>query len=144
MCVSGLMLITGLVALMGHTLVVAPAAQKTGIGVGHSLPPPMPFLFRYFSVLALAQVLLASFIMYSGLQFLRLRRWALASLEVTTWLALASVVALGGLIAFAAAGDVIAGSVIAAAFGLPLCVLLHFLRGAAVSGVFGHGVRRDT
>jgi ABC-type phosphate transport system permease subunit len=108
-------------------------------------------LFDWFPVLASAQVLLSPFIAWSGVQFLRLRRWARTSLEIINWLALAYVIAFSIFFVYAwnsmqagapQKGDgppavfALFGTLAAlfnmALFGFPLGLMIRYLRSQAV------------
>jgi len=105
----------------------------------------MPGLFRFFPMVALVQIGVAVFGIVSGISFLKLRAWSRNALEVLTWLLLLfvagfmvfwvvnwfSITSRRDLDAFSIIGAVM-GVVASTVYGIPLGIMLKFLRGDKV------------
>jgi hypothetical protein len=108
-----------------------------------------PVIFHYFHLLLIIQLFFAVFVIYSSYKFLKLKAWARKAIEVVNWLGLLYVVGFGIFweitllfkrLGFAESGSfngltilmAVMGIFIIAAFGVPLAVMIHFLRSQKV------------
>ncbi len=109
-------------------------------------------MFRYFVWLVLAQLALATVAIVAGIQFLQLRPWARAALEMLSWVSLIYVVGFGlfwistwstmtGQFAQQGApfdvetlriAGLAVGIFVTLAFAIPLGIMIKYLRGKAI------------
>jgi hypothetical protein len=134
--------------------------MKQAAGGAPPLPEDIPgqlgiieFAFQYFELIAAVQVAFAIFILIASIQFLWLRRWARAALEVVSWLGLAYMVGFGIVWVASWIGitssipltegtpgpspmfnilGVVMGSFVTVCLAVPLVVIIVFLRGKTV------------
>ncbi len=107
--------------------------------------PKMPFLFKMFPFLAIAQIGVGALGVFSGINLLKLKVWTRGVLEVLTWLLLIS--AIGLMIYFilnlvpmisghGPRGLMIIGIIVCSVFtgipGVALGIMLKYLRGSVV------------
>jgi lysylphosphatidylglycerol synthetase-like protein (DUF2156 family) len=112
----------------------------------------MTSMFRYFGWLVAVQLVLAAVAIVAGIQFLRLRSWARAALEILSWVSLIYVVGFGlfwlstwsTMTGQFSQQDVqfdtgtlrivglAVGAVITLAFAIPLGIMIKYLRGKVV------------
>lgn len=112
----------------------------------------MTSMFRYFGLLVVVQLVLAVVAIVAGIQFLRLRSWARAVLEILSWVSLIYVVGFGvfwlstwstmtgqfsqqdvpfDMETLRIAG-LVAGAFVTLAFAIPLGIMIKYLRGKTV------------
>jgi hypothetical protein len=121
-------------AMVGKMLLAHPEAQQD-----------LPAIFRFFPLLAVAQIAVAAVGFVSGINFLRLKAWSRISLEILTWLLLAFVVGFGiyweysWLSMTSQAGSrgaglvgAIMGPLVMGMYGVALVIMLKYLRGDRV------------
>jgi hypothetical protein len=84
---AGLMVISAGMGLAGWALSRQVATQPMDLPKGGGFGGPIS-LFRNFWWLALAQIGVAGFIIYASIQFMKLRAWARAALEIVAWIGL--------------------------------------------------------
>lgn len=108
-------------------------------------PPDAPFLLRSFPLLVAAQALVGVSGLFAGVQFLKLRAGARTALELLTWLLLVYLAVFGAWWLFSwtsmAAGradgfglmGALMGVFITAVYGIPVVIMLRYLRGAKVA-----------
>jgi hypothetical protein len=101
----------------------------------------LPAIFRFFPLLAIVQIGAALFGIISGVNFLKLKPWSRNALEILTWLVLVFVVGFmlfwvgswlpmtsnNAPIGFSMMGAIM-GVVISGFYGIPLGIMLKFLR----------------
>jgi hypothetical protein len=132
---GGLMCLSAIFALFGSLMM--------GEGVeGHG---DVSFIFRIFPVLAIVQMGVGVLGLVAGINFLKLRAWSRPVLEVLTWLMLVFVVGFmvfwvfnwlsitseGAPSGFSIMGGAM-GVVITGIYGVPLGIMLRYLRGDKV------------
>ncbi len=111
-----------------------------------------PLIFYIFPLLAIVQIGIGSLGVVAGIQFLKLKAWARSALEVLTWLFLlfvlgfmvfwliiwVSITSAHGADSLGIMGAVM-GVVMTGIYGIPLGIMLKYLRGSkvrnAVNGV---------
>jgi hypothetical protein len=102
MLVGFFMLLSGGAAIASMLLV--DTAAQSGMAESLSGAPAMlkvtVVFVRYFGAVAVFQVIAAVAVIVSAVQFLKLRAWARAALEVFTWLSLVAAIFIGGLWAY--------------------------------------------
>jgi lysylphosphatidylglycerol synthetase-like protein (DUF2156 family) len=113
----------------------------------------MMSMFRYFTWFVMAQLGLAVVAIVAGIQFLKLRPWARAALEILSWISLIYVVGFGlfwvstwstmtgqfpqqqdapfDMETFKIVGLVM-GAFVTLAFAVPLAIMIKYLRGKVV------------
>ncbi|HUT55564.1 MAG TPA: hypothetical protein VM658_19390 [bacterium] len=110
----------------------------------------VPAIFRYYRLLVFLQFLVAAFIIFAAYNFLMLRAWGRTAIEVINWLGLGYILGFGiyWLISWAnmsskfpaghgppagfAALGIVMGILVFVTLGVPLGVMIHFLRSAPV------------
>ena len=105
----------------------------------------MPSIMKYFSYIAVAQLLVAIIGLVSGINFLKLKSWSRIVLEILTWLFILFVVGFGiywefGWLTMASGNGpkgfnvmgAVMGLVIIGIYGVPLGIMLKYLRGDRV------------
>lgn len=133
--IGGLMCLSAAMALFGSVMM--------GQMPQHDIKDPL--FFRMIPFLAIVQVGLAALGLVSGINFLKLKAWARSALEALTWLLLLCI--LGFMVfwiinwvsmtsghgprGFDVMG-VVMGIVITAIYGVPLGIMVKYLRGARV------------
>jgi hypothetical protein len=116
-----------------------PRDTNAGFGV-------FDFVFGHFVFFAIAQVLVGAVAITAGAHFLRLRAWARTMLEVIAWLGLVNVIGWIVVLQFDAISHggergafhsivrIVMGIMLMAFYGVPLGVIVHFLRSPKVRG----------
>jgi len=145
-----LMTFSALMGLAMWTLMREEWSQATSSTEGGPAEVLFTRLFAWYPVLTSAQTVLSPFIVWSAVQFLRLRRWARMALEIVNWLALAYVIAFCIFFIYAwnsllsgSQGEAapppgfgligtVGGLFNMAFFGFPLVLMLRYLRCQAV------------
>jgi len=134
MCLSAVMALFASTMMISQISATSPDANQN-----------MPAFFRFFPLLAIVQIGVAVFGIVSGVNFLKLKPWSRTALEILTWLVLVFVVVFmlfwvgswlsmtssHAPIGFSIMGAVM-GIVILGVFGVPLGIMLKFLRGDKV------------
>jgi hypothetical protein len=113
--------------------------------------PDVPFIFKIFPLLAIVQIGVAVLGLFSGINFLKLKAWSRNVLEGLTWLLLSftlgfmvfwifnwiSMTSSHGSSGFGVMG-VVMGVVITGIYGVPLGIMLKYLRGPKVhNAIYG-------
>lgn len=151
--IGGLMIFSGVMALIVHSSIRQ---------MGGSFPPMssdapgsfhiMATLFEHIVPLVTIQITFGVFMSYAGSQFLKLRPWARAALEIISWLGLAYVICFGIFFInswvnistpahdtmppmFNTMG-LITAIVIVIVQAAPIVVIIKFLRGPAIRDAF--------
>jgi hypothetical protein len=134
MCLSALMALFASLMMMSQVSTMSSDAQQS-----------VPALFRFFPLLAIAQIGVAVFGIISGINFLKLRPWSRNALEILSWLVLLfaigfmmfwltnwfSMTSGQGPVGLSIMGAVM-GVVVMAIYGVPFAIMLKFLRGDKV------------
>jgi len=119
----------------------------------------MAVVFEYFGIIAMLQVAFGVFVIFAGVQFLKLQAWARTALETVSWLGLLYIVGFGifwliswtSMTTMAGPGNVqgrapaalqvigtVMGIVVLSVFAVPTIIVIKVLRGKpireAVSG----------
>jgi hypothetical protein len=133
--IGGLMCLSATMALFSSVMIGEMAKDE----------PDMPFIFKIFPLLAIVQIGAAVLGLVSGINFLKLKAWARSVLEGLTWLLLVfilgfmvfwvfnwiSTTSSHGPSGFGMMGAVM-GVVITGIYGVPLGIMLKYLRGPKV------------
>jgi hypothetical protein len=133
--IGGLMCLSAIMALFSSVMIREMSQTD----------PNIPFIFKIFPILAIVQVCIAVIGLISGINFLKLKAWSRSTLEILTWLFLIFI--LGFMIywvfnwvsmssghgprGFGVMGAVM-GVVITGIYGVPLGIMLKYLRGPKV------------
>jgi len=133
--IGGLMCLSATMGLITSTLISSMSQNGAN----------MPTMFRIFPLIAIIQIGVAVFSIVSGINFLKLKAWARNTLEAMTWLLLTFVL---GFMVFwtfswlsATSGrgpdgfgmmGAIMGVVMTGIYGVPLGIMLVYLRGPKV------------
>jgi hypothetical protein len=134
MCISAVMALFAFNMMISQISAASPDANQN-----------LPAFFRFFPLLAIIQICVAVFGIISGVNFLKLKPWSRNALEILTWLVLVFVVVFmlfwvgswlsmtssHAPIGFSIMGAVM-GVVVSAVYGVPLGIMLKFLRGDKV------------
>ncbi len=145
--IGGLMCLSATMALLGSFMIRETAQADPG----------MPFIFKIFPVLAIVQIFVAVLGLVSGINFLKLKSWTRGMLEALTWLLLIFVLGFmvfwvfnwismtsdQGLSAFSVMGAVM-GVLISGIYGVPLGIMLKYLRGPKVKNAINAVDERTT
>ena len=152
-CIAAFMAFSGFMASVVYYLFLGPEMQQARDQLPEQQVGPLfTFMFEYFGVLSVFQVLFAVFIVYSAIMFLRLKAWARLSLEIITWLSLLYIVGFGlfWIVSwFSMTGQIpddqgaemlgafqifgaIMGAVITLVFAVPLGIIIKYLRGEKI------------
>ena len=107
--------------------------------------PNMPFIFKVFPLLAVAQIIVAIFGLFAGVNFLKLKSWSRKALEILTWALILFVVGFGGVTVFhlvsTSSSQLNFGFgimeffliiVILGMYAVPLVIMVKYLRGEKV------------
>jgi hypothetical protein len=114
-------------------------------GIGASSDQNVPTLMRLFPLLGIVQMAISVLAILSGVHFLRLKAWSRSVLEILTWLLLLFIVgftifwirdwlsmtSIHAPPGFSSMG-VVMGIVVLGIYGVPLGIMLRFLRGDKV------------
>lgn len=133
--IGGLMCLSATMALFSSVMIGEIAQNE----------PDMPFIFKIFPLLAIVQIGVAVLGLASGINFLKLKAWARSVLEGLTWLLLIFIVGFmvfwvfswvsmtsdHGPSSFSIMGAVM-GVLIMGIYGVPLGIMLKYLRGHKV------------
>ena len=137
--IGGLMAISALLALIGFVMMPNDALND----------PNIPGIFKYFPILIFFQIAFSILGLYSGINFLKLRKWTRITLEIQTWILLlftscfmvywiyswVGISSNAGDMSFRIIGAVM-GLVMSAIYIVPLIIMLRYLRGDKVKDAF--------
>jgi hypothetical protein len=137
--IGGLMCFSAIMALFSSVMIgeisqAHPEAQEQ-----------MPAIFRFFPLLAIIQIVVAIIGLVSGIHFLKLKAWSRNALEILTWVLLLFLVGFGiyweygwlsitsghGPRGFDIMGAIM-GIVIIGIYGVPLGIMVKYLKGNKV------------
>jgi len=117
----------------------------------------MPVIFKYFPLLAVIQMGVAMAGLVAGINFLKLRAWSRNALEILTWVLLLFLVGFGiywefgwfsmtsghGPRGFNVMGAVM-GVVIIGIYGVPLGIMVKYLRGDKIKNAIAGGAEQNS
>lgn len=141
--IGGLMFFSAIMALFSSVMIGQMSQANSEV------QQDMPVIFRFFPLLAIIQIGLAIIGLVSGINFLKLKAWSRNSLEILTWILLLFMAGFGifweygwlsmstghGPKGFDIMGAVM-GVVIIGIYGVPLGIMVKYLRGDKVKNAF--------
>ena len=149
--IGGLMFFSAIMALLSSVMISHMSQANS------EFQQNMPAIFRFFPLLAIIQIGVATIGLVSGINFLKLKAWSRNALEVLTWILIVIMAGFGifweyGWLSmptghspkgFDIMGAVM-GVVIIGIYGVPLGIMIKYLRGDKVKNAIIGGAEQTS